>query len=88
MRYALMLCLLALALALAPWPTAHAAQPFSGERSWEIQRIGNPEVSPNGRHIVAPVTRTAMVEDKLLTDLWLWSAGGGVQRPLTSDPAY
>ena len=82
MRVALMLSLLVLA------PVAsQAAQPFSAERSWEIQRIGNPEVSPDGKHIVAPVTRAEMKEDKLLTDLWLWSADGSVQRPLTGDPA-
>lgn len=82
MRVALMLSLLALA------PVAsHAALPFSAERSWEIQRIGNPEVSPDGKYVVAPVTRADMKEDKLLTDLWLWNADGSVQRPLTGDPA-
>jgi dipeptidyl aminopeptidase/acylaminoacyl peptidase len=78
--------LLAFSLAIAPAVT-DAAQPFTAERSWEIQRIGNPEVSPDGRHIVAPVSRTVMAEDKLLTDLWLWSSDGSVQRPLTGDPA-
>ena len=73
-------------LALAP-AVAGAAQPFSAERSWQIQRIGSPEVSPDGRHIVAPVARASMDEDKLLTDLWLWSADGRVQRALTGDPA-
>ena len=82
MRHAVMLALLAVVPA-----AAHAAQPFTAERSWEIQRIGNPEVSPDGRHIVAPVSRTVMADDKLLTDLWLWSSDGSVQRPLTGDPA-
>ena len=75
-----------LAFAFAPL-AAHAAQPFSAERSWEIQRIGNPEVSPDGKTIVAPVSRTVMADDKVLTDLWLWSSDGRVQRPLTGDPA-
>lgn len=82
MRHAVMLTLLALAPA-----AAQAAQPFSAERSWEIQRIGSPEVSPDGRHIVAPVSRAVMADDKVLTDLWLWSSDGSVQRPLTGDPA-
>ena len=77
----------ALMLLLAVAPAAHAAQPFTAERSWEIQRIGNPEVSPDGKYIVAPVSRAAMAEDKLLTDLWLWTSDGSVQRPLTGDPA-
>ena len=75
-----------LLLALSP-AVALAAQPFTAERSWEIQRIGNPEVSPDGRHVVAPVARTVLADDKLVTDLWLWSADGRVERPLTSDPA-
>jgi len=81
MRHASLLLLIALL------PTAHAAEPLTAARSWEIQRIGNPEVSPDGRHIVAPVSRTAMADDKLLVDLWLWSSDGSVQRPLTGDPA-
>jgi hypothetical protein len=36
------------------------------ERSWEIQRIGNPEVSPDGRQFVAPVSRRVM-EDQVMT---------------------
>ncbi|TNJ32856.1 alpha/beta hydrolase family protein [Arenimonas terrae] len=77
---------LLLLLAFAP-VAAQAAQPFSAERSWEIQRIGNPETSPDGRHIVAPVTRAVLADDKLLTDLWLWSTDGKTERALTSDPA-
>ena len=82
MRYVVTLAL----LALAPVAT-QAAQSFTAERSWEIQRIGNPEVSPDGRSIVAPVARMSMADDKLVTDLWLWSSDGSVQRPLTGDPA-
>ncbi|MFY2762789.1 prolyl oligopeptidase family serine peptidase [Arenimonas sp. MALMAid1274] len=82
MKHAAWMVLLALATA-----EAHAAQPFSAERSWEIQRIGGPETSPDGRHVVAPVSRTVMADDKLLTDLWLWSGDGGPGRALTADPA-
>ena len=57
--------LLAFSLVIAP-AVADAAQPFTAERSWEIQRIGNPEVSPDGRHIVAPVSRTARSSDMQL----------------------
>jgi dipeptidyl aminopeptidase/acylaminoacyl peptidase len=88
MKHALLL----LALAL-PAPGALAAdspagkQPFTAERSWQILRLGNPEVSPDGRSIVAPVTRVEMAEDKAYTDLWLWSSDGSSQRALTSHPA-
>jgi len=61
--------------------------PFTAERSWQIQRLGGPTVSPDGTKIVAPVTTYDMKEDKGLTDLWLWSADGTVQRPLTTAKA-
>jgi len=78
---------------------AHAAAqaqtklPFTAERSWQIQRIGAPTVSRDGRVVVAPVTRFAMDEDKGYTDLWIWDGNGGGdgsgsgQRALTTDPA-
>ena len=82
MKYAVMLSLFALAPA-----AAQAEQAFTAGRSWEIQRIGAPEVAPDGKTIVAPVSRTDLKQDKLITDLWLWHADGSVQRPLTGDPA-
>ena len=61
--------------------------PFTAERSWQVHRLGGPTVSPDGTKIVAPVTQHDMKEDKGLTDLWLWSADGTVQRPLTTAKA-
>lgn len=61
-----------------------AKQPFTVERSWEIQRLGTPTISPDGRRVVAPVTRFAMAEDRGYTDLWLWSADGSGERRFTT----
>jgi len=58
--------------------------PFTAERSWEIQRIGNPTITPNGRFAIAPVSRFVMSEDKTLTDLWLFATDGSEQRQLTT----
>ena len=77
----------AFALAAASVATAQGRVPFSAERSWEIQRIGGPAVSPDGKTVVAPVTRYDLKEDKGLTDLWLWSVDGKVERALTTNPA-
>jgi len=81
--------LLAAALALAATFTAGAQErvPFSAERSWQIQRIGAPAISPDGATVVAAVTRYDLKDNKGLTDLWLWSADGKVQRALTTNPA-
>lgn len=61
-----------------------AKQPFTVERSWEIQRLGTPTISPDGRRVVAPVTRFAMAEDRGYTDLWLWNADGSGERRFTT----
>lgn len=61
-----------------------ALEPFTIERSWQIQRIGSPVVSPDGRRIVAPVTRFDMAEDRGYTDLWIWNADGSGQRAFTT----
>ncbi len=76
-----------LALAAASVATAQERVPFSAERSWEIQRIGGPAVSPDGKTVVAPVTRFDLKDNKGLTDLWLWSADGKIERALTTNPA-
>lgn len=53
------------------------------ERLWEMKRIGSPVISPDGRWVVAPVTRYTVDDDKSHTDLWLFAADGSVERPLT-----
>jgi dipeptidyl aminopeptidase/acylaminoacyl peptidase len=77
----------ALAFCVALPAIAADGVPFSAERSWQIQRIGPPTITPDGKTIVAPVTSFDMKENKGLTDLWLWSADGTMQRALTTHPA-
>jgi dipeptidyl aminopeptidase/acylaminoacyl peptidase len=73
--------------ATAPLVADHHAQAedrsLSVERLWEMQRVGAPVISPNGRWIVAPVTRYTVADDKAHTDIWLFSPDGSVERPLT-----
>lgn len=59
------------------------ANRLSIERLWEMERIGSPAISPDGRWVVAPVTRYTVDDDKSHTDLWLFSSDGRVERPLT-----
>ncbi len=77
---------LAALAAIAALPAAAEKQAFSVERSWQIQRIGAPAISPDGQRIVAPVTRFEMAEDKGYTDLWSWNADGSDQRRFTTHP--
>lgn len=81
--------LIALLCAAAQMP-AHAQAkkaPFTAERSWQIQRIGAPTLSADGRTVIAPVTRFSMDEDKSYVDLWIWNADGSGQRRFTTDAA-
>lgn len=79
------LALFASGAALAQAPATPAAKlPFTIERSWEIQRLGAPVISPDGRRIVAPVTRFVMSEDKGYTDLWIWNRDGSGERAFTT----
>lgn len=59
--------------------------PLTAEVLWQMQRIGNPVISPDGRWVVAPVTRYTVSDDKAHTDLWLFATDGSVRRALTSD---
>jgi dipeptidyl aminopeptidase/acylaminoacyl peptidase len=72
--------------ARAAQPASPAGRTLSPEVLWELKRMGAPAVSPDGRWIVAPVTRYTVSDDKAHTDLWLFSADGAVQRPLTGLP--
>jgi dipeptidyl aminopeptidase/acylaminoacyl peptidase len=56
---------------------------LSVEILWKLQRIASPVISPDGRWVVAPVTRYTVDDDKSHTDLWLFATDGSVERPLT-----
>jgi dipeptidyl aminopeptidase/acylaminoacyl peptidase len=56
---------------------------LSPEVLWQMKRMGAPVVSPDGRWVVAPVTRYTVEDDKSHTDLWLFATDGSVERPLT-----
>jgi dipeptidyl aminopeptidase/acylaminoacyl peptidase len=57
--------------------------PLSAEVLWQMKRIGGPVISPDGRWVVAPVTRYTVDDDRSHTDLWLFSSDGSVERELT-----
>ncbi|GGI79882.1 alpha/beta hydrolase family protein [Shewanella gelidii] len=76
----LLLCL------LMPFASAIAGQdkPLSAEVLWQLSRIGNPIISPNGEYIVAPVTQYDVPEDKGATQLYLFAKDGSGQRAITA----
>jgi dipeptidyl aminopeptidase/acylaminoacyl peptidase len=62
-------------------------QPYTAEAMWNLQRLGEPAISPDGRMAVVPVTRHDIKENKADTDLWLVPTKPGRARQLTSGAA-
>ena len=56
---------------------------FDVEALWDLDRIGEPSLSPDGAQAVAGVTRHSMQANRALTSLWLFSTLGGAPRRLT-----
>jgi dipeptidyl aminopeptidase/acylaminoacyl peptidase len=82
--------LLLLTLPLAPLSAQAAGNSVTGEDRtlsaqvlWAMKRLGAPVISPDGRWVVAPLTRFTVADDRSHTDLWLFAADGSVERPLT-----
>jgi dipeptidyl aminopeptidase/acylaminoacyl peptidase len=68
---------------LAATATAHA-EPYTAAAMWQLVRLGTPDISPDGRLSVVPVTRYDVDKNKGDTDLWLIPTKPGKARQLTS----
>jgi hypothetical protein len=65
------------ALPVAAQAGAAGPRPLTAETLWQIQRLGEPALSPDGRQAVVPVTRFDVEADTSTTDLWLVPTDGG-----------
>jgi len=61
--------------------------PFSVHDMMAMDRIGNPQVSPDGSRIVFVLRTTDLEADRGRTDLWLVNTDGSGLRRLTTHPA-
>jgi dipeptidyl aminopeptidase/acylaminoacyl peptidase len=75
------------ALPVAAQAGAAGPRPLTAETLWQIQRLGEPALSPDGRQAVVPVTRFDVEADTSTTDLWLVPTDGGEARRLTTGSA-
>jgi len=73
----------ALAIVLFPRPAAPAARPFTVHDLVALQRVSEPQVSPDGRQVVFAVRSTDLAANRGRTDLWLVAADGTGLRQLT-----
>ena len=71
LRPAAALALLWFAAFVMPDATAAAKKIPTHEDIWLMKRIGPPQVSPDGRWIVVPVTEPSYDDNTQLSDLWL-----------------
>lgn len=84
----LKLCLvLSVVCLVTPIARADPTHPFSVHDMVAMDRISDPQVSPDGRHIAFVVRVTDLEANKGLSDLWLVNTDGTNLRRLTSHPA-
>ena len=61
-----------------------ARKPLSVDTLLQIERIGSPALSPDGRHAVVPVTRHSLAKNHSRTSLWLLPTERTAPRRLTT----
>ncbi len=66
---------------------AEETHPFSVHDMLAMERIGDPNVSPDGKWIVFTLSETSLDANRSRTDLWLVGTDGQGLRRLTSNPA-
>jgi dipeptidyl aminopeptidase/acylaminoacyl peptidase len=79
--------ILAVVVALSSLPTAVDARPFNVHDLVAMQRIGDPQPSPNGQLVAFVVTSTDLEANAGRRDIWVAAVDGSRQRPITSHPA-
>jgi dipeptidyl aminopeptidase/acylaminoacyl peptidase len=64
--------------------TAEPKGPMTPELMWQLQRVGEPSLSPDGAISVVAVTRSDAATDRSFTTLWTIPTSGGASKQLTS----
>ena len=79
-----------LSVALVLLPLAGAAQPaptvLTPEKLWQLGRLGEMQVSPDGRTVAYTVTRYSLAENRGNADIYAVPVAGGPARRLTDTP--
>ncbi len=80
------------AAAAAGGPAATAGpsvgkHPFGVDDMLAMDRISDPDVSPDGKHVVFTVATPDVGANKMRRDVWIAAVDGTAARRLTSDPA-
>jgi dipeptidyl aminopeptidase/acylaminoacyl peptidase len=73
-------------LALASAAVAADKRPIALEDMFKFKRVSDPQISPDGRHVIYVVTEVLFAENRTQSDLWLADTTGGNVRALTATP--
>ena len=60
---------------------------FQPEDLYQIHRVYDPQISPDGKWIAYTISRPCLQENGFDRDIWLISMKGGTPRQLTNSPA-
>jgi dipeptidyl aminopeptidase/acylaminoacyl peptidase len=84
MRSPRSLCVLSLALLIPLAASSQERRTLEVDDLFSMQRVGSPQVSPDGAWIAYTVTTTSLEEERSETLIWMVSADGGEAIPLTA----
>lgn len=73
-------------LAIVSAAVAADKRPLSLDDMFKFKRVSDPQISPDGRHVVYVVSEVLFAENRTQSDLWLADTTGGGVRALTSTP--
>src|SRR5687768_7651881 len=79
--------ILTLLLAAAAQAAAPPAARFDAVQMMKLDRLADPQLSPDGRWIAYQSTDVDLDAGTRNTDIWIVAAEGGAPRRLTDDPA-
>jgi dipeptidyl aminopeptidase/acylaminoacyl peptidase len=83
-RVALAACLMCLGSAVVA--AQEKKRPITVEDFYNLERVSDPQISPDGKHVVYVVTRVDLPANKSSSNLWLASTDGKTRRRLTTTP--
>ncbi len=81
---AIFVCLLLTALAGTPASHGQATHPLSDLDIFELEYASDPQISPDGKHIVYSRNSMSLMRDRRLSSLWLVDRDGNNHRKLLS----
>ncbi|MCK4549600.1 MAG: PD40 domain-containing protein, partial [Candidatus Krumholzibacteria bacterium] len=65
---------------------AEGKKPWTPDDLWKLKRVGDNQVSPDGKWIAYVVSVTDFEENKKNSDIWIIPADGGEPRRMTTSP--